>query len=62
MSEEINMATIQVGGIKAVFNLNKKDFSTGSKGYHATGKFEVAGKRYQVNVQLVEIGSKPKTK
>jgi hypothetical protein len=62
MSEEVNMATIQVDGIKAVFNLNKKDFSTGSKGYHATGKFEVAGKRFQVNIQLVEIGSKPKAK
>jgi hypothetical protein len=62
MGEEINMATIQVGGIKAVFNLNKKDFSTGSKGYHGTGKFEVAGKKFQVNIQLVEIGSKPKTK
>ena len=62
MGEEINMATIQVGGIRAVFNLNKKDFSTGSKGYHATGKVEAGGKRYQVNIQLVEIGSKPKEK
>jgi hypothetical protein len=37
-----------------------KVFKTGSRGYYANGKVEIDGKRYQVNFQLVEIGSKPK--
>lgn len=36
-----------------------KDFKTGSKGFYANGKMEIEGKRYQVQIQLVEIGSKP---
>jgi hypothetical protein len=38
-----------------------KDFKTGSKGFYANGKMEIDGKRYQVQIQLVEIGSKPQT-
>ena len=34
-------------------------FKTGSKGYHAQGKLEIDGKRYQCNILLVEVGSKP---
>ena len=37
---------------------NEKVFATGSRGYHGQGKLEIGGKRYQVQVQLVEIGSK----
>jgi hypothetical protein len=37
-----------------------KDFKTGSKGFYANGKVEIDGKRYQAQIQLVEIGSKPK--
>lgn len=37
-----------------------KDFKTGSKGYFCNGKLEIDGKRFQVQVQLVEIGSKSK--
>ncbi len=36
-----------------------KDFKTGSKGFYTNGKLELDGKRYQVQIQLVEIGSKP---
>jgi hypothetical protein len=36
-----------------------KDFKTGSKGYFTSGKIEVDGLRYQMQVQLVLIGSKP---
>jgi hypothetical protein len=36
----------------------EKQFKTGSRGFYANGKLEIAGKRYQVQVQLVEIGSK----
>ncbi len=37
-----------------------KDFKTGSRGFYTNGKIEINGKRYQAQVQLVEIGSKPK--
>jgi hypothetical protein len=35
-----------------------KNFKTGSRGYYANGKIEIDGKRYQMQIQLVEIGSK----
>lgn len=35
-----------------------KQFKTGSRGFYANSKLEIEGKRYQVQVQLVEIGSK----
>ena len=35
-----------------------KNFKTGSRGYYANGKMELDGKRYQLQIQLVEIGSK----
>ena len=44
----------------AVFAAAAKTFKTGSRGYYANGKAEIEGKRYQVQIQLVEIGSKPK--
>lgn len=37
-----------------------KVFSTGSRGYYGSTKLEIAGKRYQAALTLVEIGSKPK--
>ena len=37
----------------------EKTFSTGSRGYYGSGKIEIAGKRYQVSLNIVEIGSKP---
>jgi hypothetical protein len=63
MSEQPpNIATIQLNGSKHQFILNQKTFSTGSKGFHAYGKMQVGEKNYQVNIQCVEIGSKPKEK
>jgi hypothetical protein len=38
----------------------EKLFKTGSKGFFGMGKIQIGEKRYQVQVQLVEIGSKPK--
>jgi hypothetical protein len=35
-----------------------KDFKTGSRGFFGNGKLEIEGKRYQAQIQLVEIGSK----
>jgi len=39
---------------------DEKNFKTGSRGYFGMGKIQIGEKRYQVQVQLVEIGSKPK--
>lgn len=49
------------GELVSVLSLPPKEFKTGSKGFYANGKVEIEGKRYQVQIQVVEIGSKPKT-
>ncbi len=59
---DVNMAAIQLCGDKQNFILDKKDFKTGSKGYYGQGKMVAGGKKYQINIQVVEIGSKPKEK
>ena len=59
---ELNIATIQLNGDKQNFILSKKDFKTGSKGYHGQGKMVAGGKNYQINILCVEIGSKLKEK
>lgn len=59
---EVNLATIQLNGEKQNFLLSKKDFKTGSRGYHAQGKMQVGDKNYQINILCVEIGTKPKEK
>ena len=59
---DANIANIQLNGDKQNFILDKKDFKTGSKGYYGQGKMVAGGKKYQINIQCVEIGSKPKEK
>jgi hypothetical protein len=59
---EVNLATIQLNGEKQSFILAKKNFKTGSKGYHAQGKMQTGEKNYQITILCVEIGSKPKEK
>jgi hypothetical protein len=44
-----------------VLTVAPKDFKTGSKGYYGNAKVEFAGKKYQIQLQIVEIGSKIKT-
>jgi hypothetical protein len=51
----------QDGVLIASMSLSAKDFKTGSKGFYSQGKIEIDGKRYQTQVQCVEIGSKPQT-
>ena len=60
MSDIVNIAAIQLNGDKQNFILDKKDFKTGSRGYYGQGKMVAGGKKYQINIQVVEIGSKPK--
>jgi hypothetical protein len=43
----------------AVLTITPKDFKTGSRGFYANSKVELGGKRYQAQIQIVEIGSKP---
>jgi len=38
MSNNVDMATIELNSEKMNFLLGKKDFKTGSRGYHAQGK------------------------
>ncbi len=45
MAEEVNMATVQLMTKNKNFILDKKDFKTGSKGYHGVGKMVAGGKR-----------------
>jgi hypothetical protein len=59
---DVNMATIQLEGEKMNFLLSNKTFSTGSRGFYGNGKMMAGGKNYQVQIQCVEIGSKPKEK
>ena len=42
----------------AVLTVPPKEFKTGSRGFYANQKVEIDGKRYQIQVQVVEIGSK----
>lgn len=60
MNDITDVVTVQLNGEKQSFLLGKKDFKTGSKGYHAQGKMMAGGKNYQINILCVEIGSKPK--
>ena len=46
------------GQLVAVLSAPPKEFKTGSRGFYGNGKVELDGKRYQVQVQMVEIGSK----
>lgn len=48
------------GETVADMTVEPKEFKTGSRGYFASRKAEIDGKRYQVQIQLVEIGSKIK--
>jgi hypothetical protein len=44
----------------ATLTAAEKLFKTGSRGYFGMAKIQIGEKRYQVQVQMVEIGSKPK--
>jgi hypothetical protein len=50
------------GQLISLMTVPPKDFKTGSKGFFASGKVEIEGKRYQAQIQLVEIGSKTNAK
>lgn len=49
------------GQVVGVLTVTPKEFKTGSKGFYGNTKIEIDGKRYQTQIQLVEIGSKDKS-
>jgi hypothetical protein len=57
------MITVEIkqdGQVVGMMMAEEKTFKTGSRGFYGNGKIAIGEKRYQVQVQLVEIGSKPK--
>lgn len=57
------MITIEIkqdGQVVGMMMAEEKTFKTGSRGFYGNGKIAIGEKRYQVQAQLVEIGSKPK--
>jgi hypothetical protein len=46
------------GQTVGIISAPPKEFKTGSRGFFGMGKMEIDGKRYQIQVQIVEIGSK----
>lgn len=47
------------GNLIGAFTAEEGEFKTGSKGYKATAKIKHDGKRFQTQLNMVEIGSKP---
>ena len=47
------------GKIVGALMAQPKEFKTGGRGFYANGKIEIEGKKYQAQIQLVEIHSKP---
>ena len=45
----------------ASFQLNPKTFSTGSRGFGANQKVNLFGKKHQLGMNVVEVGSKPQS-
>lgn len=46
------------GELLTVLSVTPKEFRTGSRGYYANQKIVIGERKYQVQIQLVEIGSK----
>lgn len=54
--------TIEVGGGTETITAQSKQFRTGSRGFYGQGKVQATdGRRFQVTINIVEIGSKGKT-
>ena len=59
---ETAKVTIVVAGATETIIAEAKQFKTGSRGFYGQGKVQAAdGRRFQVSVNIVEIGSKGKS-
>ena len=57
---EIAKITVEVAGGVATLLAEPRTFKTGSRGFYGQGKVQgTDGRRFQVSVNVVEIGSKP---
>ena len=53
--------TIEVAGATETLVAEPKQFRTGSRGFYGQGKVQAPdGRRFQVTINIVEIGSKSK--
>lgn len=60
--ERTPTVTVSMDGNTSVMSVKPKEFKTGSRGFYVWGKVVAPdGKRYQVGMNLVEIGSKNRT-
>ena len=60
---EFAKVTVEVPGGTAVIVAEPREFKTGSRGFYGQGKVQGADhRRYQVTVNIVEIGSKNEEK
>jgi len=58
---DIAKVTVDVAGGTGTIVAEPKQFKTGSHGFYGHGKVQVAdGRRFQVSISIVEIGSKHK--
>ena len=54
--------TIEVAGATQTISAESKQFRTGSRGFYGQGKIQASdGRRFQVTINIVEIGSKGKS-
>lgn len=54
--------TIEVAGATETITAQSKQFRTGSRGFYGQGKVQATdGRRFQVTINIVEIGSKGKS-
>lgn len=57
---EVAKITIEVAGGSAVLLAEPRTFKTGSRGFYGQGKVQgTDGRRFQVSINIMEIGSKP---
>jgi len=60
---EIAKITVEVAGGTATIIADPRQFKTGSRGFYGQGKVQGAdGWRFQISINVVEIGSKPAAK
>lgn len=58
---EIAKVIVEVAGGAGTVVAERKQFKTGSRGFYGQGKIKATdGRRFQISVNIVEIGSKGK--
>jgi len=66
MGNKLDYVTVYLGNSVKNFILEQRGdnnpFRSGSRGFNAVGKLGAYGKRYQVVINIIEIGSKPNPK